>query len=241
MSNVKLRSKKLNFPPAVAEGSVAKRRGGQAAAASAKPKPRDPLATRAALVEAAAAIFRREGYFATDSNAIARHAGYAPGSFYNHFTDKTAILLAVYERYVELEWQGVRAAAIQSDSKRPRQNLPPAPTGGIVAKRRGGQIASILDFIEGLHGKWARFRTDLRAVARLEPSVAKALAASRANQMDLLAELTGLSRTKDGPRLLIALALVERYADLLAEAQTLGLSPAAIKVEIAKALQRALE
>ena len=42
--------------------------------------------------------------------AIAREAGYAPASFYKHFDDKTAILLAVYENYVRLEWEGLRAA-----------------------------------------------------------------------------------------------------------------------------------
>ena len=58
--------------------------------------------------------------------------------------------------------------------------------------------------------------------------------------MDMLADLTGLSRAKHGPRLLIALALVERYADLLAEAQSLGLPAAMVKRELAAALQRAL-
>lgn len=184
-----------------------------------KPKPRDPLATRKALVDAAAKIFKREGYFATDSNAIARAAGYAPGSFYNHFADKTAILLAVYERYVELEWQGVREAA---------------------AARPSVRVTNVLEFIEGLHTEWARVRTDLRTVARLEPAVAKILAESRAKQMELLSALTGLSRAKDGPRLLIALTLVERYADLLAEARTLSLSEPAVKRELAAALQRTL-
>lgn len=236
MKPVKPRSR-ITLPPAPSGGSVAKRRGGPAAAPRAK---RDPLATRAALIDAAAKTFKREGYFATDTNAIARRAGYAPGSFYNHFADKTAILLAVYEHYVELEWQGVREAALL--------NLPPAPAGGSVAQRRGGQstdqpvkrIASILDFIEGLHTEWARFRTDLRTVSRIEPAVAKVLTESRAKQMELLSALTGLSRAKDGPRLLMALTLVERYADLLAEAKALGLSAAAVKRELAAALQRTL-
>jgi hypothetical protein len=130
----------------------------------------------------------------------------------------------------------------------PLLNLPPASAGGSTAKPGGGQaavqpqkrIASILDFIEGLHTEWARFRTDLRTVARLEPAVAKVLTQSRAKQMELLSALTGLSLAKDGPRLLMALTLVERYADLLAEAKTLGLSAAAVKRELAAALQRTL-
>lgn len=221
MTIVKRWSSDKNRPPASAvrsASSTAQRSrtgGGPGSAPGPKPKLRDPLATRAALVDAAAAIFKRDGYFATDSNAIARRAGYAPGSFYNHFEDKTAILLAVYQRYVELEWQGVREAA---------------------ASHPAARIASILDFIEGLHGEWARFRTDLRTVARLEPVVAKTLAASRAKQMELLAALSGLSRAKHAPRLLIALALVERYADLLAEATTLALQTTAVKRELTAAL-----
>jgi AcrR family transcriptional regulator len=209
MKNVKPRSKNAKLPPASARENTT--------AARQKPKPRDPLATRAALIGAAAAIFKREGYFATDTNAIARRAGYAPGSFYNHFADKTAILLAVYERYVDLEWRGVRQTA---------------------ATHPAGRIVSVLDFIEGLHGEWARFRTDIRTVARLEPAVAKVLAASRAKQMDMLAGLTGRSRAKYGPRLLIALTLVERYADLLTEAKTLDLQTAAVKRELAATLTR---
>lgn len=120
--------------------------------------------------------------------------------------------------------------------------------GGSTAKPGGGQatvqpqkrIASILAFIETLHTEWARFRTDLRTVARLEPIVAKALSQSRSNQVDMLATLTGLSRAKHGPRLLIVLALVERYADLLAEARALSLAEPAVKRELAAALQRTL-
>jgi AcrR family transcriptional regulator len=250
MKTVKHRSSTENLPPAFAGGSTAKPGGGKATAPLVKPKPRDPLATRRALIDAAAAIFRREGYFATDSNAIARAAGYAPGSFYNHFADKTAILLAVYDHYVELEWRGVREATTQS----PRPNLPPASAGGStsgIAQRsrtRGGQtaaspdkrIALILDFIESLHSEWARFRTDLRTVARLEPQVARALATSRSKQIDMLASLSGLSRAKHGPLLLTALALVERYADLLAEAKTLALPAAAVKRELSETMQHML-
>ena len=53
------------------------------------PRPRNPAATREALVDAAARIFNGSGYFATDTNAIAREAGYAPASFYKHFKDKS--------------------------------------------------------------------------------------------------------------------------------------------------------
>ncbi|MGG6497807.1 UNVERIFIED_CONTAM: TetR/AcrR family transcriptional regulator, partial [Bacteroidetes bacterium 56_B9] len=54
-------------------------------------KARDPQESRRALVEAAAQIFNTVGYFGTDTNRIAKAAGYTPGTFYTHFPDKRAI------------------------------------------------------------------------------------------------------------------------------------------------------
>src|SRR5476651_1495739 len=72
------------------------------------PKPpaertRNPDESRRALVEAAATLFNSVGYNGTDSNRIARAAGYAPGTFYAHFPDKLAIFLAVYDGWVSAE------------------------------------------------------------------------------------------------------------------------------------------
>ncbi len=50
--------------------------------------------TRDRLVAAAARAFNRAGYHGTDSNRIARAAGYAPATFYKHFADKRAIFVA---------------------------------------------------------------------------------------------------------------------------------------------------
>src|SRR5258708_17971763 len=68
---------------------------------------RQPDETRRALIEAAARIFNSVGYHGTDSNRIAREAGYAPGTFYIHFPDKLAIFLAVYETWVSAEWSSI--------------------------------------------------------------------------------------------------------------------------------------
>jgi AcrR family transcriptional regulator len=38
---------------------------------------------------------------------IARAAGYAAGTFYKHFADKSEALLAAYERWVTAEWRAV--------------------------------------------------------------------------------------------------------------------------------------
>ena len=57
-------------------------------------------ATVAVIVEAAARLFRREGWEAT-TNRIAETAGVSIGSLYEYFPDKQALLFAVAERHLE--------------------------------------------------------------------------------------------------------------------------------------------
>jgi AcrR family transcriptional regulator len=57
---------------------------------------RDPEHTRRQLKMAAQHEFNSVGYFFTDTNKIARAAGYAPGSFYRHFKDKVEVFIEVY-------------------------------------------------------------------------------------------------------------------------------------------------
>ena len=70
---------------------------------------RAPEETRSNLVAAAAKLFNSVGYYGTNSNRIARQAGYAPGTFYVHFADKLEIFLEVYRGWVESEWQAIAA------------------------------------------------------------------------------------------------------------------------------------
>lgn len=156
---------------------------------------RDPAATRAALVAAAAKAFNGPGYFATDSNAIAAAAGYAPGSFYKHFRDKADILLAVYEAYGAAEWEGLHRAL----------------EGG----RQRARLRNAIEFIADFHAKWSVFRMGIRAVARMEPSVAEALQQSRAKQLGLLAEAAGLSLTRKRAELALILGIVERLSETI--------------------------
>lgn len=65
----------------------------------------DPAKSRAnnrreAVLDAAAALFRRQGYAATTMRDIAADAGMLAGSLYYHFSAKSALLLAVYEEGV---------------------------------------------------------------------------------------------------------------------------------------------
>src|ERR1700730_15697255 len=76
---------------------------------AARPRRGSPEQTRERLVAAAARLFNRVGYHGTDSNRIAREAGYATGTFYKHFADKREIFLATYETWVASEWKAVGA------------------------------------------------------------------------------------------------------------------------------------
>lgn len=162
-------------------------------------RPRNPTATRSALVAAATKAFNDPGYFATDSNAIAAAAGYAPGSFYKHFRDKTDILLAVYESYGALEWEGLHRALAGGGSRQAR-------------------LRRALAFIVEFHAAWGTFRTGVRAVARMESVVAETLGRSRVRQLELLAAATGLSPARHRATLLLTLSIVERLSETVAEA-----------------------
>ena len=59
--------------------------------------------TRTRLVHAAAAEFNEHGYHGTDTNRIARRAGFAPQTFYRRFAGKLAIFIAVYQVWEDTE------------------------------------------------------------------------------------------------------------------------------------------
>jgi AcrR family transcriptional regulator len=79
---------------------------------------RDPAATRAAFVRAAWQEFEERGFEATQSNRIARRAGYAPQTFYRHFTGKVDILLAVYADWIADEHRDLAAAVDSRETAR---------------------------------------------------------------------------------------------------------------------------
>ena len=71
-------------------------------------RPRQERARRtvAAILEAAAQVFERQGYASGTTDAIAERAGVSIGSLYQYFPNKDAILVALAEHHVEegLEW-----------------------------------------------------------------------------------------------------------------------------------------
>ncbi|MBN2526296.1 MAG: TetR/AcrR family transcriptional regulator [Deltaproteobacteria bacterium] len=58
------------------------------------------MATRHRILAAGLELFAKDGYHHTSSKKIAAAAGVATGTFYNHFKDKKALLLALHRDHV---------------------------------------------------------------------------------------------------------------------------------------------
>ncbi|MCZ8086063.1 MAG: TetR/AcrR family transcriptional regulator [Brevundimonas sp.] len=159
-----------------------------------RPDTRQPT-TRDALLAAAAKAFNEHGFSGTDTNRIAREAGFAPQTFYRHFTDKTDIFIRVYELWQEDERARIAAAM-----------------------RCAGDAAAQLDAVArtliAAHRNHAGFRRSLRLLSVEDPRVRAARAASRRAQLEMIRPL---SATLDWPARLAALLTVERLCDAAAD------------------------
>jgi len=177
--------------------------------------------TQARLVAAAMAAFNEDGYFGTDTNRIARRAGFAPQTFYRHFQDKLAIFLAVYAHWQAAEALSV-AAAVRSQVR---------PEGRAAAAARA---------LIAFHQQSAGFRRSLRLLAAQEPRVRAARVASRSAQLDALAVLPG-NQQRDRAAILAAVLAVERLCDAVADGEVAdqGLDGNAFAEEIVAAVARA--
>lgn len=161
--------------------------------------------TREKLVAAAAELFNEVGYFGTDTNRIARAAGYAPATFYKHFADKREIFLATYEQWVAVEWEGIR--------------------GELAASRRGRALASITRRVLEHHRRWVGFRRSLRALAATDPIVQAFRISQRQAQLDFMTELlTRRGGKRPSPsRCLLTLLCFERVCDAVADGEVAAL------------------
>lgn len=72
-------------------------------------------ATRAALLESAAAVFTKRGYEATTLEEITEAAGFSRGAFYSNFQSKEELLLALMESRIQSGLSNI-AAAFQEGS-----------------------------------------------------------------------------------------------------------------------------
>lgn len=183
------------------------------------PKPRrkpEETPTRDRLIEAAGEAFNAVGFHGTDTNRIAKAAGFAPQTFYRHFTDKLDVFLAVYDA-----WESSQAAAVRR------------------AARAADPAVAIADAVVAHHRAWSGFRRSLRLLAVEDARVGKARADGRRRQLASLRKVRG----GDAPDsvLLADLLCVERLADAIADGEwrEFEVTAAAARREVVTAVRRA--
>jgi AcrR family transcriptional regulator len=159
---------------------------------------RDPTAkldTKASLLAAAAAEFNARGFGGTDTNRIARAAGFAPQTFYRHFADKTEIFIEVYDRWQADERERIARAIRETSDAQDR-------------------VLAVAAALIGAHREWARFRRSLRLLSVDDTRVRAARAASRRAQ---LASLTRGPAEAHWAERVAALLTIERLCDAAAD------------------------
>jgi AcrR family transcriptional regulator len=171
-----------------------------------RPRRGAPEETRERLVAAAAALFNRFGYDGTDSNRIAHAAGYATGTFYKHFKNKTEIFLAVYETWVSAEWSAVE------------KELSAGGSAEEIARRL---VSSAIEF----HTRWRGFRASLLQLVFVDAEVREFYRAQKRRQLETMARLRagrgGAARSKEEDA--IHLFTTERTFDAIANGEIEGL------------------
>ncbi|ODT88376.1 TetR/AcrR family transcriptional regulator [Phenylobacterium sp. SCN 70-31] len=147
------------------------------------------------LLAAAAREFNTVGFYGTNTNKIARAAGFAPQTFYRHFEDKTDAFIAVYGA-----WQAQERGAV-----------------GKAVRSQGGAAAIARGVLQH-HVDWRIFRRSLRLLAVEDARVRRARRGSREQQVEALERLpanTGRPRWS----LYAALLTIERLCDAAADGE----------------------
>ncbi len=162
-----------------------------------------PVSTRDRLLHAARDLFNSDGYLATDTNKIARAAGFAPATFYKHFQDKRAVFIEVYREWVVAEWSMLRT---------------PNPEGGDAKTLTRQRLSLVRDH----HCRWAGFRRSLRALVSTDPEVQAVRLEQRQLQLAFLEKLRAAQglRKMERHKLLFILYTVERVCDAIADQET---------------------
>jgi AcrR family transcriptional regulator len=167
--------------------------------------------TAAKLIAAAAAEFNEHGFSGTDTNRIARRAGFAPQTFYRWFEDKIDVFIRVYDA-----WQIEEARAL-------------AP---LLAQNAPDEEVAAAGVAH--HRAYLRFRRSLRQLSLENPTVRAARAASRLRQIERIRLGQGAAAVDAGV-LAAWLLEMERLSDALAEGEItdMGLDPAPTQAALA--------
>src|SRR5262249_26616007 len=182
----------------------------------AKPARHARTSTGEKLVRAAAREFNERGFLGTDTNRIARRAGFAPQTFYRWFRDKTEAFIKVYELW-------------QRDEARMLQRL----------LARDASDARLVQAVVRHHRTHRIFRRSLRRLSVEDAEVRTARAESRLNQ---IAQIRVWNRALPASTANLAVALfeIERLADAVAEGEfhDMGLESAEAEAELATLIRR---
>jgi AcrR family transcriptional regulator len=155
----------------------------------------DRESTSEKLLQAAAKEFNEQGFGGTDSNKIARRAGFAPQTFYRWYEDKVDIFIKTYER-----WQ--------------REEL---DTLNQLLAERATDI-HLARAVVAHHKAYLLFRRSLRQLSVENDAVRAARARARLNQI-AYAKSLGPDVKRDDASLATMLFQTERLADALAEGE----------------------
>ena len=139
------------------------------------PRPRrgSPEQTRARLICTAAEVFNQVPYWETDSNQLAKAAGYSTGTFYRHFRDKREIFVAAYEEFVAEEWENIETQI--------KPGLTPSES-----------IDRAADALIAHHRRWRVFRGNLRALITYDDDLRELTLRLRRGQLEKIALLRRL-------------------------------------------------
>lgn len=152
-------------------------------------------ATSERLLQAAAREFNEHGFGGTDTNRIARRAGFAPQTFYRWFQDKLEIFIKTYERWVREEFGDLTTLLAENASD-----------------------ARLAQAVVAHHKAYLVFRRSLRQLSVENEVVRAARARSRRNQIAYVKSLSP-NVAQDDASLAATLLQTERLADALAEGE----------------------
>jgi len=172
--------------------------------------------TKHKLIAVAAKEFNRCGFGGTDTNKIARRAGFAPQTFYRWFKDKTDVFLAVYRAWEEEE-----------------RNL----LAHLLAKKAPAErlVAAIVRH----HRLYRIFRRSLRRLSLEDPVVRKARAESRNRQIGRIRASLGTG-APHAAAIATVLFQIERLCDGIADDEfaDLGVDESCARAAVANLLNR---
>jgi AcrR family transcriptional regulator len=172
--------------------------------------------TAETLVRAAAKEFNERGFSGTDTNRIARRAGFAPQTFYRWFRDKTEIFIKVYELWQDLEADMLRHLLAEDASD-----------------------VRLVKAVVAHHHAYRIFRRSLRQLAAENDAVREARARSRLKQIEQI-RVWNPKQPDVTAVLAVTLLHFERLADALAEGEfrDMGLGTHAAEEDLVRLIHR---